>query len=203
MRVFDLRNAVYYRGDKDSPEIIEVPVITPRREPVTTCVIHVALLEAGVKKYPCGDGDDVKFTDSQLIALMELADEKRTALRGTGRKTLDGWRKSGLPTVEDYILPGDEVDDDMVDYFRDILPPICDRSSLLQAGGTYSTEQDGTGRWRPTFITFSRSDTGWRYNGLCFPGETVNRVAYQSPLQRKKAALEAALVARGGIAPAT
>jgi len=203
MSVFDLRNAVYYRGGPDRHETVRIDILMHFRTYKTTMLCPVALLEAGVRTYACDNRDDIKLTNSQYLAVLRFVEEERVKCKGTGRKTLDGWRKSGLPTIEDYLDPGDTVDDELVDYFRNVLPPLCDRSSLFQAGGTHSTEQDDAGRWRPTFLTFSRSDGEWRYAGVCFPGEAVNRVTYKSPIQRQIAATEAALVARGGIAPAT
>lgn len=101
-------------------------------------------------------------------------------------------------------MPGDAVDDDMVDHFRDILPPLCNRHDLMQASEPFSSEKDGAGRYRDTYITFDRAaDGGWRYAGLCYAGEAENRVAYKSSLDRLIEAARATLVAQGAIAAAT
>lgn len=92
----------------------------------------------------------------------------------------------------------------MVDHFRNILPPLCNRHSLMQVSEPYSSEKDSAGSYRDTYITFDRSaDGGWRYAGLCYAGEAENRVAYKSPLDRLIEATRAALVAQGAIAAAT
>lgn len=96
-------------------------------------------------------------------------------------------------------MPGDAVDDDMVDHFRDILPPLCNRHDLMQASEPFSSEKDDAGRYRDTYITFDRAaDGGWRYAGLCYAGEAKNRVAYKSSLDSLIEAARAALVAQGG-----
>lgn len=168
-----------------------------------TCVIYASLLTAGVKAFPCGNGDDVKLTASQHLSVLEYPKGQREALRGTGLKTLAGWHRTGL-NIEDYLLPGDAVDDDMVDHFRNILPPLCDRHSLMQVSEPYSSEKDSAGSYRDTYITFDRAaDGGWRYAGLCYAGEAKNRVDYKSSLDRLIEAAKAALVAQGTTIEAT
>lgn len=178
--IISLRDAKYYRASPDNAETIEIPVTGWRGEYITTCVIYASLLTAGVKAFPCGNGDDVKLTASQHLSVLEYLKEQREELRGTGSKTLAGWHRTGL-NIEDYLLPGDAVDDDMVDHFRDILPPLCNRHDLMQASEPFSSEKDGAGRYRDTYITFDRAaDGGWRYAGLCYAGEAENRVAYKN-----------------------
>lgn len=196
--IISLRDAKYYRASPDNTETIEIPATGWRGEYITTCVIYASLLTAGVKAFPCGNGDDVKLTASQHLSVLEYLKEQREALRGAGPKTLAGWHRTGL-NIEDYLLPGDAVDDDMVDHFRDILPPLCNRHDLMQASGPFSSEKDDAGRYRDTYITFDRAaDGGWRYAGLCYAGEAKNRVAYKSSLDSLIEAARAALVAQGG-----
>ena len=92
----------------------------------------------------------------------------------------------------------------MVDHFRNILPPLCDRHSLMQVSEPYSSEKDSAGSYRDTYITFDRAaDGGWRYAGLCYAGEAKNRVDYKSSLDRLIEAAKAALVAQGTTIEAT
>lgn len=139
--IISLRDAKYYRASPDNTETIEIPATGWRGEYITTCVIYASLLTAGVKAFPCGNGDDVKLTASQHLSVLEYLKEQREALRGAGPKTLAGWHRTGL-NIEDYLLPGDAVDDDMVDHFRDILPPLCNRHDLMQASEPFSSEKD-------------------------------------------------------------
>lgn len=152
--IISLRDAKYYRASPDNTETIEIPATGWRGEYITTCVIYASLLTAGVKAFPCGNGDDVKLTASQHLSVLEYLKEQREALRGAGPKTLAGWHRTGL-NIEDYLLPGDAVDDDMVDHFRDILPPLCNRHDLMQASEPFSSEKDDAGRYRDTYITLT------------------------------------------------
>lgn len=110
--------------------------------------------------------------------------KKRAEVRGTGLKTLSGWRESGLPSVEDYIEPGDEVDGEMLDYFLNVLPPRTNRAGLLQVGGEISTAKSIDGRWLPTHLTFKQQGGTWRYAGRCFAGSVEPVQEYQSSLER-------------------
>ena len=78
-------------------------------------------------------------------------------------KTLEEW--SG--NLYDYLAIGDEVDEEMVEYFRDILPPTTYRSNLIQCGEPYSHV-----RGRATYTTFINDDGKWYYTGHCHAGET-------------------------------
>ena len=60
--------------------------------------------------------------------------------------------------------PGDTVDEQIVNDFRDCVPPEA-----------YDHMVDENGRWRPTFMTFAFKDGVWVYCGCCFHGETVHR----------------------------
>ena len=98
--IISLRDAKYYRASPDSAETIEIPVTGWRGKYITTCVIYASLLTAGVKVFPCGNGDDIKLTVSQHLSVLEYLKEQREALRGTGPKTLAGWHRTGL-NIED------------------------------------------------------------------------------------------------------
>lgn len=189
----------YSQRSENASEAVEFDIRKPNGEYITTCVASAALLTAGIKSFPCGNGDDVKLTASQHLSLLEYLKEQRTKLRGTGPKTRAGWHNTGLD-LEDYLLPGDAVDGDMVDYFRNILPPLRDWSSLMQSSEPYSDEKDERGRYCPTYITFDRGEIGgWRYAGLCYAGEARNRVAYKSSLDRQIEAARAIVEANKDI----
>lgn len=88
------------------------------------------------------------------------------------------------PTAEDYLEPGDKVDEDLIGYFLDVLPPRTNRAGLLQVGGEISTAKDVNGRWQPTYLTFKRQGGTWRYAGRCFEGSAEPVQKYQSSLER-------------------
>ena len=91
-------------------------------------------------------------------------------------KTLEGWNNSGVRTLEEYVFPGDEVDLAMVEYFRDIMPPLIHWENLLQVGEPYSIAKDEEGHYHSTWTTFYRRHSDqWFYAGHCFKGESINR----------------------------
>ena len=72
--------------------------------------------------------------------------------------------------------PGDYVAQDIVDYFRDVLPPGSMWPGYLQVGEPYSHAPDGAGKYRATYNTFVDVAAGvWKYCGHCFAGETEHR----------------------------
>lgn len=96
-------------------------------------------------------------------------DRKETAI-----KTLKGWEKSGKNLME-YLNVGDEVDEDMVDYFTDILPPHTLRRDMLQVGEPYDSvpiTEDPFGPCKTTWSTFQMIGGKWFWKGHCFAGET-------------------------------
>lgn len=119
-----------------------------------------------------------------MALIANEVERQRAECAGTGLKTLEKWFESGLPTAEDYLEPGDEVDEDLIGYFLDVLPPRTNRAGLLQVGGEISTAKDGNGRWLPTYLTFKRHGDTWRYAGRCFEGYAEPVQKYQSSLER-------------------
>lgn len=74
--------------------------------------------------------------------------------------------------------PGDYVDQEIVDYFRDVLPPRSMAPGYLQVGEPYNHVPDKDGRYRATYNTFtaiSHAEGVWHYCGHCFAGEIQNR----------------------------
>jgi len=91
-------------------------------------------------------------------------------------KTLDMWHKSGIDTFNKFCKPGDLVDEDIAMEFANCVPPVTFNSSMIQCGEPYSHVDDpDTGKWKPTFATFTRSGENWKYCGTCFAGKTENK----------------------------
>lgn len=181
----------YYRGGRTEFEAIEYN-IKKRGQYVTTCVINVALLTAGVKTFPCGSGDDVKLTPEQRVEVLKFLQEERKKITDKYPvKTYEGWRASGLPTFEDYCFPGDKVDEAVVDHLANSVPPVTYQPGFVQAGEAFSDEPDENGQWRRTYTTFTiineeLDDAGralWLYRGCCFKGQDSNRVNRKSGLE--------------------
>lgn len=90
--------------------------------------------------------------------------------------TRKDWEAAGDFTKA--AMPGDTIDEEIVDYFMDVLPPASMERGYLQVGEPYDHLDDPkTGKWRATYSTFRKdSSTGlWVYCGTCFRGETEHQ----------------------------
>ena len=76
-------------------------------------------------------------------------------------KTKAGWDESRL-NLDKYLQIGDEVDEEMADYFLGVLPPAYYSSSIIQIGEPCSHVNG-----RPTYSTIEKIDGKWRYRGHC------------------------------------
>lgn len=119
--------------------------------------------------------------------MLEFIQKQREAIASRYLvKTYEGWQESGLPTFEDYCKPGDTVDEAMVDYFMNCVPPVSMSSSCAQAGEAYNHAPDDKNRYRATYLTFVRlSSSQWRFAGYCYAGETTNLVETETSLERR------------------
>ena len=69
---------------------------------------------------------------------------------------------------------GDLVDQEIVDYFRDVLPPRSMDLGYLQVGEPHSHVPDSEGRYRATYATFNiydREQRVWSFCGYCYGDE--------------------------------
>lgn len=166
----------YYRGSRDSREAVEYD-ITRSGQYITTCVVDVERLISGVKVFPCGNGDDEKLTAQQRIEILEFVQAERKKITDSYPiKTRAGWHESGLRLFEDYCFPGDIVDEEMVEYFVNNVPPLLLLPSCTQIGESFSIELDAKGNYMPTYGTFHDLGGGrWQFDGYCFYKENKNR----------------------------
>lgn len=137
---------LYHRGGRAARERICIPVVDRSGATTTYLDLPVTLLEAGVVYLRLDDGSDIFLSNTQMALIANEVERQRAECAGTGLKTLGKWFESGLPTAEDYLEPGDEVDEDLIGYFLDVLPPRTNRAGLLQVGGEISTAKDVNGR---------------------------------------------------------
>lgn len=184
-------NLKYYKGSRGGFEAIEYDVMK-QGQYITTCMINVQLLVAGVTAFPCGNGDDIKLTPEQRLEVLEfLLAERKKLTEGGEAKTLFGWHKSGLHLWEEYCKPGELVTEDIVDEFVNSVPPTTLRNGYVQAGEAYDCQPDGDGVWRDTYVTFTyygKDSSGrslWLYNGYCFKNGTDNKVEVKTSAERQ------------------
>lgn len=185
----------YYRGGRDCSETVELEISNDGTY-ITTCVVNVDLLICGIEVFPCGNGDDFKLNPEQQRKVLEFVQaERKKITEGKTVKSLDGWRKSGLRTWEEYCKPGELVTEDIVDEFANSVPPKTFRNGFVQAGEAYDTQPDKNDVFRNTYITFTyhgKDGAGrslWRFEGYCFAGQANNMVGVKTSLERRIEAL--------------
>lgn len=79
-------------------------------------------------------------------------------------KTYANWRGS----LDEYLQIGDLVDEEIADYFIEVLPPATWRADLIQMGEPHSHVGG-----RATYPTLQRTADGWKYIGNCHRGLTT------------------------------
>ena len=176
----------YCKGGNGKQESVELDVYN-KGEYHTTCVINVCFLLIGCKWFPCSNGYEHAITSEETIKILELIQKERKKLTDSETvKTMDGWSRSGLSEFGDYCFPGDEVSQDIVDYFVNSVPPVLMRSNCTQAGEEYSVEKDENGEYRNTYTTFHKEPGGnWIFDGYCFFGSNENRGSRPSKLEMR------------------
>ncbi len=86
-------------------------------------------------------------------------------------KTFQQWVETNKH-LDSFLAPGDEVDSEMVDYFRDTLPPRTMKSDLIQLGEPHDHFRDKNRKQHGIYATLKRIGGKWIYAGLCFAGES-------------------------------
>lgn len=81
-------------------------------------------------------------------------------------KTYENWEGS----LDKYLKVGDKVDEEMYEHFLNVLPPLVNRTNMLQVSEPYDYV-DG----KNTYTTFTKENGYWTYRGNCHKGETINR----------------------------
>ena len=91
-------------------------------------------------------------------------------------KTIEDWQNSGCGTWDEYCKPGDLVDEEVADYFLNILPPHTMEREYFQVGEPHSYARNPEdGKPSDTYATFVRYGKGiWQYRGNCWTGFTVS-----------------------------
>ncbi|WP_304683103.1 hypothetical protein [uncultured Clostridium sp.] len=81
-------------------------------------------------------------------------------------KTMKDWKKSGIDNFEDFVLPGDVVGEDFIEYFRNLTTPKIDNTYIMQMG-----EPQNVIDKKYVYMTFTKECKGWVYRGNCYKGE--------------------------------
>jgi len=70
-------------------------------------------------------------------------------------------------TLDEYLTVGCLVDQEMVNYFLNVLPPTYWSGYVIQLGEP-SSHIGG----KATYETLEKTNLGWTYAGVCFKGQT-------------------------------
>lgn len=122
-------------------------------------------------------GQMIELTPAEILhAIYVYGGYKLFVRRQEDIKTLKGWQASGLKTFTDYVVPGDKVSEDIVNYFINISPPIVWYSLYVQAGSAYEHIRDESGKENPCYLTFKREDNDgeWIFTGICTKNDSNN-----------------------------
>lgn len=67
------------------------------------------------------------------------------------------------------VRVGDMVDEQIVEEFRDCIPPVAYNGRYLQCGEAYTHKFNyKTQKYEPAFMTFAKDVGVWVYKGICF-----------------------------------
>ena len=86
-------------------------------------------------------------------------------------KTFRNWTATAM-SLTSFLKPGDEVDQEMADYFINAVPPKTITTDLIQLGEPYDHFRDQARKYRPVFATLKRQRGKWFYAGICFFGQS-------------------------------
>lgn len=88
-------------------------------------------------------------------------------------KTRQQWAESHQ-NLGQFLSPGDLVDEDFIEWARDIMPPACWTSRMIQIGEPHSHIGN-----RATYATFHipANSKYWAFAGYCFRTESTQAKA--------------------------
>lgn len=75
-------------------------------------------------------------------------------------KSYQNWPRG--KSLEQYLQVGDVVDQEMVNHFINVMPPACERETLIQIG-----EPADFVNGKSVYATLVREDGKWTYAGNC------------------------------------
>lgn len=148
----------------------------------TTCFMDVECLFSGIYRYGCEDNTGITLTLQEINEIFDFLHDEHERVRSSYPvKTYEGWLESGFRSFAYFCYPGDTVDEAMVSYFMDIVPPKLYRSACSQSG-----EPTDMVNGRAIYPTFHRIGKGlWKFDGYCFYGENTDRYPFKSAFDEK------------------
>ena len=71
-----------------------------------------------------------------------------------------------------YLKPRDEIDHDMIDYFKEHALKRSKKSDCIQFREPYEHYRNADGKIHNVYVTIRQEEGRWFYAGLCFVGKT-------------------------------
>ncbi|MBD7916423.1 hypothetical protein H9660_14865 [Clostridium sp. Sa3CUN1] len=120
-----------------------------------------------------GSWDDLDLDSPLLMKVFNLFEKAIHKIFNLKKiKTYKEWKGD----ITDYLNINDIVDNEIIEYFRNVLPPKTDNSYMLQGGEAYDhVLDDKANKYKAIYITFNNENGNWIYKGICFIGENTDR----------------------------
>lgn len=122
-------------------------------------------------------GEKIVVIDEDKNIVKEFFEEKKEPVKNSIR-TATNFKPRYLSKKEyddayqsfsSLVRVGDMVDEQIVEEFRDFLPPVAYNGRYLQCGEAYTHKFNyKTQKYEPAFMTFAKDVGVWVYKGICF-----------------------------------
>lgn len=122
-------------------------------------------------------GEKIVIIDEDKNIVKEFFEEKKEPVKNSIR-TATNFKPRYLSKKEyddayqsfsSLVRVGDMVDEQIVEEFRDCLPPVAYNGRYLQCGEAYTHKFNyKTQKYEPAFMTFAKDVGVWVYKGICF-----------------------------------
>ena len=95
------------------------------------------------------------------------------------KKTLDGFKLyssiTGRGDAAAYLSKGDIVSNELFKHLKHTMPLITDSRYCLQLGEPLDYAYTPGLHLKPLYMTFTEFKGAWRFHGLCFKNETIDK----------------------------
>ena len=122
-------------------------------------------------------GEKIVIIDEDKNIVKEFFEEKKEPVKNSIR-TATNFKPRYLSKKEyddayqsfsSLVRVGDMVDEQIVEEFRDCIPPVAYNGRYLQCGEAYTHKFNyKTQKYEPAFMTFAKDVGVWVYKGICF-----------------------------------
>ena len=134
-------------------------------------------LELGQSYAKYHAGEKITVIDEDKNIIQEFFEEKKEPIKSNINAATDFKPRylskkeydDAYQSFSSLVRVGDMVDEQIVEEFRDCLPPVAYNGRYLQCGEAYTHKFNyKTQKYEPAFITFARELGSWVYKGICF-----------------------------------